>query len=55
MPQPSSRSLKQVIWLALPIMAGMASQSLMNIVDALFVGQLGEQHLAAVGVGAYLD
>lgn len=54
-PPDTSRSLKQVIWLALPIMAGMASQSLMNIVDALFVGQLGELSLAAVGVGAYLN
>jgi len=53
---PSSRrSLKQVIWLALPIMAGMASQSLINLVDAIFVGQLGEIPLAAVGVGAYLN
>lgn len=36
-------------------MAGMASQSLLNVVDALFVGQLGELHLGAVGVGSYLN
>lgn len=41
--------------LALPIMAALLSQSLLNVVDTFMVGQLGAQSLAAVGVGGYLN
>lgn len=39
--------------LALPIMAGMLTQSLLNLVDAALVGSLGPNELAAVGIGGY--
>lgn len=39
--------------LALPIIAGMLSQSLLNLVDAALVGSLGENALAGVGIGGY--
>ena len=39
--------------LALPIMGGMLSQSLLNLVDAALVGGLGETALAGVGIGGY--
>lgn len=43
----------RVIRLALPIMLGMLSQSMLNLVDAALVGHLGEVALAGVGVGGY--
>lgn len=43
----------KVIRLALPIMLGMFSQSMLNLVDAALVGHLGEVALAGVGVGGY--
>ncbi len=39
--------------LGLPIIAGMLSQSLMNLVDTALVGHLGETALASVGAGSY--
>jgi Na+-driven multidrug efflux pump len=32
---------------------GMLSQSLLNLVDAVMVGNLGPKALAAVGIGSY--
>lgn len=45
----------RLLTLALPIMAALLSQSLLNVVDAAMVGHLGAQSLAAVGVGSYLN
>ncbi|MGS2743635.1 MATE family efflux transporter [Halomonas sp. LS-001] len=39
--------------LALPIMLGMLSQSMLNLIDAALVGHLGEEALAGVGIGGY--
>ncbi|MDV6319236.1 MATE family efflux transporter [Chromohalobacter sp. HP20-39] len=39
--------------LALPIMGGMLSQSLLNLIDAALVGALGDTALAGVGIGGY--
>ncbi|MBZ5487855.1 MATE family efflux transporter [Halomonas aquamarina] len=39
--------------LALPVMLGMLSQSMLNIIDAALVGHLGQVALAGVGVGGY--
>ncbi|MCL6414593.1 MATE family efflux transporter [Aestuariirhabdus sp. Z084] len=47
--------IKRAASLALPIMGGMLSQSILNLVDAAMVGSLGEVALAGVGVGAYLS
>ena len=39
--------------LALPIMLGMLSQSMLNLIDAALVGHLGQEALAGVGIGGY--
>lgn len=44
---------RQVLGLALPMMGGMLSQSVLNLVDAALVGRLGEEPLAGVGLGGY--
>lgn len=49
----STQRRKKILALALPIMGGMLSQSLLNLVDAILVGSLGETVLAGVGVGGY--
>ncbi|KPQ24047.1 MAG: Na+-driven multidrug efflux pump [Halomonas sp. HL-48] len=43
----------KVVRLAWPIMLGMLSQSMLNLVDAAMVGHLGETALAGVGLGGY--
>ena len=48
-----SRRHGKVIRLALPIILGMLSQSVLNLIDAALVGRLGEVALAGVGVGGY--
>ncbi|WP_249975676.1 MATE family efflux transporter [Vreelandella olivaria] len=50
---PVVRRQGKVMRLALPIMLGMLSQSVLNLVDAALVGHLGEQALAGVGIGGY--
>lgn len=43
----------RILKLALPIIGAMLSQSLLNLIDAALVGQLGETALAGVGIGGY--
>ncbi|NVJ59577.1 MAG: MATE family efflux transporter [Gammaproteobacteria bacterium] len=44
------------IWaLALPIIGGMMSQNILNLVDAGMVGQLGTAQLAAVGLASFIN
>ena len=50
---PAVRRHGKVIRLALPIMLGMLSQSMLNLVDAALVGHLGQEALAGVGLGGY--
>lgn len=45
--------IRTILSLGLPIIGTMFSQSLINLVDTLLVGQLGESALAAVGAGNY--
>ncbi len=47
--------LRQILTLGLPIIGGMLSQSLINLVDAAMVGPLGERALAGVGLGSYAN
>lgn len=47
--------LRQILLLGLPIIGGMLSQSLLNLVDAAMVGELGATALAGVGVGSYAN
>ncbi|MGO2878962.1 MAG: MATE family efflux transporter [Halomonas sp.] len=49
----ATRRHGKVVRLALPIMLGMLSQSMLNIIDAALVGHLGQVALAGVGVGGY--
>ena len=44
----------RIFALALPIVGGMVSQNLLNIVDTAMVGFLGDAALAAVGLGGFV-
>ncbi len=52
---PDGQQVRRILTLAIPIMGGMASQSLLNLVDAAMVGSLGEIALAGVGIGSYAN
>lgn len=45
--------LQRILAIGVPIIGGMLSQSLINLVDAAMVGRLGDAALAAVGIGGY--
>ena len=45
---------QRIFGLALPIIGGMVSQNLLNIVDTAMVGFLGDPALAAVGLGGFV-
>ncbi len=46
---------RQILALALPIIGGMASQNVLNLVDTAMVGTLGPEALAAVGMGSFVN
>lgn len=46
---------KAILALSLPIIGGMMSQNILNLVDTAMVGQLGAPALAAVGLGGFLN
>lgn len=46
---------RRILTLALPIIGGMTSQNLLNLVDTAMVGALGAAPLAAVGIGSFLS
>tara|TARA_Y100000748_G_scaffold85907_1_gene71105 strand:- start:2694 stop:4028 length:1335 start_codon:yes stop_codon:yes gene_type:complete len=52
---PARARLRSIAVLGLPIMGGMLSQSLLNLVDAAMVGSLGSEALAGVGLGSYAN
>jgi len=45
---------RRILALALPIIAAMTSQALLNVVDTAMVGHLGDAALAAVGLGSFV-
>ena len=45
----------RILSLALPIIGGMISQNLLNLVDMFFVSQMGDVALAAVGQGSFAN
>jgi len=45
---------QRILGLALPIVGGMVSQNLLNIVDTAMVGFLGDSALAAVGLSSFV-
>jgi putative MATE family efflux protein len=48
------RDRRRAIWsIALPIMGGMMSQNVLNLVDIGMVGRLGDAALAATGIGGF--
>lgn len=51
-PQPQRG---RILRLALPIIGGMVSQNLLNLVDTAFVSVLGDEALAAVGYGSFAN
>lgn len=48
-----SSRLQRIFTLALPIIGGMVSQNVLNLVDTAMVGTLGDAALAAVGLGGF--
>src|SRR5690606_34479364 len=46
---------RQVLAIALPIIGGMTSQNILNLVDTAMVGSLGDEALAAVGTGSFAN
>jgi len=46
---------KQIVALGLPIVGGMVSQNVLNLVDTAMVGTLGDAALAAVGTGSFCN
>jgi putative MATE family efflux protein len=51
----SSHKHKAIIALSFPIIGGMISQNVVNIVDTAMVGQVGTSALASVGLGSFLN
>ncbi len=45
---------KRVLTLGLPIIGGMVSQNILNLVDMVMIGQLGTAALAGAGIGSFL-
>ncbi len=45
----------QIFQIALPIIGGMMSQNILNLVDAAMVGQLGKVELASVGMASFIN
>ncbi|MCO7225691.1 MATE family efflux transporter [Pleionea sp. CnH1-48] len=52
---PKKDRYKQILSLALPILGGMMSQNILNLVDAAMVGYLGTAQLAAVGIASFIN
>ncbi len=54
-PQLSASRYKTIWVLALPIMGGMVSQNILNLVDTAMVGRVGPSALAAVGIASFTN
>ena len=52
---PQRSRTKQIIAISLPILSGMISQNILNLVDAAMVGHLGSAALGAVGMSSYMN
>ncbi len=53
MPLPNDR-VRRIVTLSLPIIGGMVSQNVMNLIDTAMVGHLGKEALAAVGLASFV-
>lgn len=52
---PPKDRRRRILGLALPIIGGMASQNVLNLVDTAMVGTLGAAALAAVGIASFAN
>lgn len=52
---PAASRRRPILAIALPIVGGMASQIVLNLVDSAMVGQLGSTALAASGIGSFAN
>lgn len=52
---PTRERRAQILSLALPIIGGMMSQNVMNLVDTAMVGRLGTEALAGVGIASFAN
>lgn len=52
---PWTQRRQHILNLSLPIIGGMVSQNVLNLVDTAMVGRLGDAALAAVGMGGFLN
>lgn len=50
---PTAERRSRILALALPIVGGMVSQNVVNLVDTYMVGALGNAALAAIGMGGF--
>ena len=59
LPQPPKKLTRErfstIATLALPIMGGMVSQNILNLVDTAMVGRVGATALAAVGLASFVN
>ena len=49
-----SNGYQKILSLSVPIMAGMVSQNILNLVDTLMIGTLGTLSLSGSGIGSFL-
>ncbi|MCA9629804.1 MAG: MATE family efflux transporter [Myxococcales bacterium] len=54
-PSTGQSRLRRILALALPIVGGMISQNLLNLVDTFMVGRLGDAALAGVGLASFAN
>lgn len=52
---PDAGRRRMIFTIALPIIGGMVSQNILNLVDIAMVGHLGDVALAATGVGSFAN
>jgi putative MATE family efflux protein len=48
-----NRMIREILRLAYPVMVGMVSHTVLNLVDTAMVGRLGDVALGSVGLGSY--
>ncbi|MDD9971717.1 MAG: MATE family efflux transporter [Myxococcales bacterium] len=54
-PQRAAERVQRIVGLGLPIIGGMISQNILNLVDTAMVGRLGDVALAAVGSASFVN
>ena len=52
---PPTERRQRILHLSMPIIGGMLSQNVLNLVDTAMVGSLGNAALAAVGMGGFIN